>query len=366
MILTVYMLFFFAASVFRVEKQHDTSTYPIATILQTTNYRLYNVGRELSYTVLKEWESLKVTIKPFKSNDSLVVEERPYPAEYVQNQDVRVCQRDTYLVLLYPSRVKDAGIRKFIRKNVPQGIVIKGRKVNRVFVIAVRNSDKESMLLIRKEKEEHGDIIISPHQDSLAKLAQSVWDGFLWIRNHCSHAVFAIKADPDEVIFLGNLINYLSHVPARRFYGGNYREFVMKARKEGDDLVYFPKDYPYSTKVYYVSGGLVILTVDIIDYLIVGAKHEPFFGRMTDDFMIGAVLNRVGISPQAEIIPNCTLFIDNNPIRNLTVADYNRVSHDVVVYHRIKKEQQLEEALRVFGKRIFKPTGCSRICFTRH
>ena len=336
---------------------YNINIYPITITLRLTTNRQPCTKNELNWTVVKEWESLKEPLQPFISNDSLIVEERPYPFDYVQNQDVHVCQEDTYLVLLYLSRVNEVGIRNLIRRNVPQGVVINGKKVNRLFVIAVRNSDKSNMHFIRQEKKEYGDIIISPHQDSKSRIAISVWDGFLWIRNHCSHAVFAAKVDPDEVIFLGNLINYLSHVPTKRFYGGNYRECVMKARKDGDLFVYFPKDYPYCTKVYYVSGALAILTIDLIDHLIVGAMYEPFFGLCTDDFMIGAVLNRVGILPQRLTFPNCTLLeLNLNP--NNSYVDYVRVSDHVVVYHGMKKEKQLAEALQVFSNRIFKPTGC--------
>lgn len=338
-----------------VLKSYDTKYCIIVEMLETITYRLSSIALEQNTTVIREWESLKGTVYPFKSKDGMVIEERPYPADYYHNQGVSVCHGDTFLVLLYLSRVRDAGIRNLIRRNTPQGIVINGKKVNRVFIVAVSN--KENMPFIQKEKEEYGDIIISPHHDSKSTIAKSAWDGFMWIRHHCKSAVFAAKADPDEVIFLGNLINYLSHVPRVRFYGGNYREFVMKARKEGDILVYFPSDYPYVTKVSYVSGALVILSLDIIDYLIVGAKYEPFFGRSTDDFMIGAVLNRVGIYPYRINLPNCTLLeLTTDP--NNSYEDYIRVSNQVVVYHGMKREKQLAEALDVFGSRVFIPTGC--------
>ena len=320
------------------------------------HYRSNTIG-ELNVTIVKEWEALGETIHPFKSKDEMVVEIRPNPVDYKQNNDVAICRSDTYLILFYPSRVMDAGIRKLIRRNVPQGVIVNGKRVNRVFVIAVSESDKEKLEFIQEEKAVYGDIVISLHQDSLASIAQSVWDGFLWIRNHCKHTVFAAKVDPDEVIFLGNLTNYLGHAPRVRFYGGNYREFVMKARKEGDKLVYFPIDYPYTSRVTYVSGALIILSMDIIDYIIVGAQYEPFFARCTDDFMIGAVLNRVGIIPNRLIIPNCTLLeLNTNP--NNSYEDYNKVSNHVVVYHGMKKEEQLAEALRVFGSRILTSTGC--------
>lgn len=73
--------------------------------------------------------------------------------------------------------------------------------------------------------------------------------------------------------------------------------------------------------------------------------------------MIGAVLNRVGVFPNRFIIPNCTLLeLNTNP--NNSYEDYNKVSNHVVVYHGMKKEEQLAEALRVFGSRILTSTGC--------
>lgn len=361
---TFILLFLFFLSQIHSNNSDEAWNDPLLESLATTTYRISSLLRKPNRTVVKEWESLKRTVHPFKSKDEEIVDERPHPADYLQNQDVSVCHQNTYLVLLYPSRVLDASIRNLIRRNVPQGIVISGKKVNRVFVVAVRYSDRRNMLFIQKEKEKYGDILISPHEDSKSRIAKSVWDGFLWVRHHCKHAVFAAKADPDEVIFLGNLINYLGRVPTTRFYGGNYREFVMKARKKGDRFRYFPMDYPYVTWVSYVSGALIILSLDVIDHLIVGAQYEPFFGSWTDDFMVGAVLNRVRIYPHRNYLLNCTL-LQLNTEQTLSYSDFKRVSNLVVVYHGMKKASQLAAALRAFGNRMFVATGCWFVCYSQ-
>ena len=50
-------------------------------------------------------------------------------------------------------------------------------------------------------------------------------------------------------------------------------------------------------KPLYVSGPAEIMTQDTVNYAIEGASFEPLFARNTDDFMLGAILNRVGIFP---------------------------------------------------------------------
>lgn len=68
------------------------------------HYRSNTIG-ELNVTIVKEWEALGETIHPFKSKDEMVVEIRPNPVDYKQNNDVAICRSDTYLILFYPSRV---------------------------------------------------------------------------------------------------------------------------------------------------------------------------------------------------------------------------------------------------------------------
>ena len=84
--------------------------------LDTSFHYGSNTLGELNLTIVKEWEALGETIHPFKTKDEMVVEIRPNPVDYKQNNDVAVCRSDTYLILFYPSRVMDAGIRKLIRR----------------------------------------------------------------------------------------------------------------------------------------------------------------------------------------------------------------------------------------------------------
>ena len=75
-------------------------------------------------------------------------------------------------------------------------------------------------------------IIVSRHPDAYSRIAKSVWDGLIWTRDHCSKARFAGKFDPDAIVFLGNLVNYLRNAPTKRYYGGRKLSYYAHPRDE--------------------------------------------------------------------------------------------------------------------------------------
>lgn len=115
-----------------------------------------------------------------------------------------------------------------------------------------------------------------------------VWDGYIWIRDHCHSAVFAGKFDSDAVFLLGNLIALLLQYPVKRFYGGRVNPIrTIEPRKENTTTIHStPFDYPEERRFSFCSGAAFLLSLDSIDYLVAGAQYEPFF-MCADDLMTG-------------------------------------------------------------------------------
>lgn len=328
--------------------------------LVTLQYRVYpfyyqgiaKKGYKQLDSIVTEWEDVMRSIPKFHSNDTRFKNADPYPIDSISNAHIDVCTVRTYLLMIYPSRFRDSGIRQLIRQYIPQSISVMGRIINRIFVIAVDDNDREELRVIRNESSVFGDIIISHHKDSLSLIAQTVWDGLMWAREHCSEARFVGKFDPDTIVFLGNLISVLQTVNTSRFFGGRECVFHIKPFKDGDRYFYFPKDYPYERIVYYVSGPAEIMTQDTVNYAIEGASFEPLFARNTDDFMLGAILNRVGIFPFKLGNNGCRFMLYNEEVK--IDGDYGLLPNNTCVFHHVKQEQSLRGAIQVLGNRLYK------------
>lgn len=327
----------------------------------TLQYRVYplcyhrearNGYKQLDY-IVSEWEEVMRSIPKFHSNDTRFKSADPYPIDSISNAHIDVCTVRTYLLMIYPSRLRDSGIRLLIRQYIPQSISVMGRIINRVFVIAVDDNDREELRVIRNESSVFGDIIVSHHKDSLSLIAQTVWDGLIWAREHCSEARFVGKFDPDTIVFLGNLISLLQTVNTSRFFGGRERTFHIRAYKDGDRYFYFPRDYPYERIVYYVSGPAEIMSQDTLNYAIEGASFEPVFAMNTDDFMLGAILNRVGIFPFKLRNTGCRFMLYNEEVK--IDGDYGLLPNNTCVFHHVKQEQSLRSAIQVLNNRLYKP-----------
>lgn len=331
-------------------------------VYDVNNYRLYGAAVKTPYvrnqyanrSVFKEWKAIWKERSTFRSNDSMLLYKRPYPIDSILNRDVHICSPDTFLIMMTPVRQQDFSIRQVMRKVIPQGIIVEGKKINRVFVISVADNDREKMREVRKEMELYGDIIISRHEDAYSSIHLYVWDGYLWIRDHCHSAVYAGKFETDAIHFLGNLITLLSHYPTRRLYGGRSIPYTIKARNKRStvDVWSVPFDYPGSTSCHFVSGVSNVLSMDTLDYLITGAAYEPFF-VCADDQMTGLILHRVGIEAIEIGTMNCPYQI----LRHNCEGKYREMSNAplcMCCYDSFKDVKDYEKAVAYFGQRIYK------------
>lgn len=338
--------------------------------LSPVNYRLccglsrnaFVRNKYMNMSIANEWRNYWKGSMEYHSNDSKVLFIRPSPIDSVLNQDVNICSSDTFLIMMFPIRKNDYQLRQLIRRAIPQGIVIEGKTINRLFVIALADHDREGYKRVREEKSNYGDIIISRHQDQYVSIPLSVWDGYIWIRDHCHSAVFAGKFDSDAVFLLGNLVSLLLQYPTKRFYGGGKPSLrTMEARKGNTTNVYsIPYDYPEKRRFTFTSGAVILLSLDSVDYLVTGVQYEPYF-VCADDYMTGFILDRVGIQSIHMGTENCAFVILNKFDCGGKYMNRSLLPNCLVCYHGDKTLVDYNESLHFFGDRLYSTSLQERV-----
>lgn len=300
-------------------------------------------------SIAEEWFYHMGKPKKLHSNDTAVPHIDPYPIDYLVNGDLNICSNDTFLLMLYPIRFSDRAMRDILRSVIPQGIVIDGKTVNRLFVIAIDDKDRMGYRQMREEKKQFHDILISRHNDTYYSVPLSVWDGLIWARDHCHDSAYVGKFDPDAIIMLGNLIGFLLRAPIKRLYGGRVTYNYLKSRT-GDSILWtVPFDYPEKRRVDFISGPAVLMTLDVVDYLVTGAEFEPFFAVAADDLMAGAILSRIGISPKELSRNGCPFMIwRKGRWRNDAL-----LPNCFAVYHDVKNISTFREIIAYYGEKIY-------------
>ena len=224
------------------------------------------------------------------------------PIEYGLKQNMMwnlnsVCQKDTFILLMYFLYKGDIERRKIIRRYVKQGMVVDGKKINYVFVVASPYRDKFMLKFLWAENRRFGDILVSTHEDNYSNMTITVLDAFMWVRDYCSQAQYIARVDGDVWIHLGNLVRYLKTVPKKRYYGGSLA--LGRVEKEGmvyKDIKIVPKDYP-KKRWYFNFGGANIYSNDVVPFINIGTKYLDLIIPVSEDMLIGEILRRAGIDP---------------------------------------------------------------------
>lgn len=144
---------FFSKSILHVLEQQ---LYPFP-LITMDNYRLYGEtvrtpfvrNQYANLSVVEEWNSIWSGVRSFHSNDTMVLYKRAAPIDSIINRNVRICSPDTFLIMMTPVRKQDYSIRQLLRKIIPQGLVIQGKKINRVFIVSIMDNEREQIKEIR-------------------------------------------------------------------------------------------------------------------------------------------------------------------------------------------------------------------------
>ena len=328
---------------------------------QWIHYRIYeDSGYELFQTNTRKWKDLNdyhqvyrkrgLNISTFHTTDKEWEGSKPYSIDYSVNRGIHVCQNDTFLLAVFLSRSNSREMRDVIRQLIPQNTIVNGRRVNHVFVVAYEDNDRESILSIRKENEEYGDIIVSLHEDKYILLTTTSFNAYTWIAYHCTTTQYVGKFDLDTFIFWGNLIQYLEQAPRYGYFGGRRLGYAFQTRCSSQKNYAVPCDYPVKRYVKYNSGGGILFSRDIIEYLVVGEMYQPLFVT-AEDIMTGAVLNDAGIIPTELKMNGCKYMVwiqDNHGY----YKNYTRIPRGISVFHYVKRIERYKEMIQYFRNRL--------------
>lgn len=285
---------------------------------------VHETFRKNNYTITKKFFSHDPSFVPIK-----------YKARQnmIWNQQ-SVCQKDTFILLVYFLYKNDVGRRNVIRQYVKQGMMVDGQKINYVFVVASPRRDKPTMKLLRRENKRFKDILVSVHEDSYSNMTLTALDAFMWVRDYCKQAQYIGRVDGDVWIQLGNLIHYLKTVPKKGYYGGSLA--LGRMDEEGmvyKDLKIIPKDYP-KRRWLFNFGGANLYSNDVVPFINIGTMYMDLIIPVSEDVLIGEILRRAGIDPypaphdyvlyvnhysmlEGGVIPKNAIFIHG--IKNMTV-----------------------------------------------
>ena len=123
----------------------------------------------------------------------------------IWNEESNYCN-GTFLFLLYFVHVNDEERRDLIRKYVKQGMIVEGKRINYVFVVASPIRNDYAVARVKNENERHKDILLSVHEDNYMNITLTHLDAMLWVRDYCRDTIFVGRVDGDVWIHFGNLI----------------------------------------------------------------------------------------------------------------------------------------------------------------
>ena len=236
----------------------------------------------------------------FISNDTRFI---TIPYEVKQNMlwnNASVCNTATFLLLVYFVHVRDLERRNLIRQYVKQGMIVDGKKINYVFVVASPLRKKEVLHDIKEENTKNGDILLSVHEDNYPNITITHLDAMLWVRDYCKETVFVARVDGDVWIHLGNLIHYLKSIQPYRYYGGGIPwSGIIEHGAVYKSIHTIPFDFPAQRWTANV-GGAILYSRDVIPFINIGTQYMEILLPLSDDNTIGEILSRAGIKPSAK------------------------------------------------------------------
>ena len=293
--------------------------------------------KKYKYSYVHEaFRSHNQTIHKFVTNDTSF-----RPTNYVMKQNMvwdhrSVCSNDTFVFLFYPVFQKDYKRRQLIREYVKQDMIVDGKQIN--YMIVVATDDKTVISGLEKENELFHDLLVSVHVDNYANLTYTTLDSFMWVRDYCKTAQFVSKVDGDTWTHFGNLVHYLKSVPCSSFYGGlPWGAFFRPGgRTHGSQVT--PYDYVGRGFIFNV-GGAYILSADLIPFINIGTEYVDVIVPGCEDCMIGEILGMIGVKLYGKS-KDYIVYI------NITPGKLGIIPPNSIFIHNLKSMPLLSEVYR--------------------
>ena len=311
MLLSISLVsFLFFSTIVRVQ----SSAIASPKLKQLLHYSIY----KYEY-VHKEFRRNNCTIGKFISNDTGYESINYRIRLNVLWNNHSVCRPSSFAIILYLMFKRDYERRSFLRQHLAQGMIVKGKRIEYMFVVAVEEDNYQLQRELQEENRIYNDMLISLHKDNRANITITVLDALLWARDYCSEVSYVLKVDGDSFINLGNLVTYLSTVPRTRFYGGLAIRDTYRRRSVEKRAWYVPDDYPIEKTYYFNLGWGIILSNDLVPYIVIGTEYIDLLIR-ADDPLIGDILSRISVFPFGDskgYIIACNHYLGTTPPNNI-------------------------------------------------
>ena len=231
----------------------------------------------------------------FVSNDTGFI-----PLTYNMKQNMMwnhhsVCTNKTFVLLMYFTCRHELERRNLIRHYVKQNMIIDGMIVNYVMIVAAGANETSALNELKKENEEFNDMLVSLHEDNYRNWPITVLDAYMWVRDYCLQASYAVKVDGDTWVHLGNLIHYLRDAPRERLYCGMPHHVFFRGGQKYKRIQVFPHDFP-GQWITLNLGACNVLSRDVIPFVNIGAQFMDYIWPACEDILIAEVLRKGGIN----------------------------------------------------------------------
>lgn len=218
----------------------------------------------------------------------------PYPHRFLIDAS-HLCSPSTEVVFLVHSLHNYADRRQAIREtwggaavggNWPRASI--GFRVILAFVLGL-NHDGSLDKLLKKESEEHRDIIQGDFFEDYHNMTLKSLLGLKWVHDYCPHAKFLIKSDDDMIINVPYLLDVLARTNMTRALLGPYNENSRVMRRGKWSIPY--DVFPFYYYPPYESGAAYVISGDLVEPLFTSSQFVPSI--FIDDVYITGILAEV-------------------------------------------------------------------------
>lgn len=273
-----------------------------------------------------------------------------HPLSYEVKQNMiwnnrSVCTNNTFVLLMFFTYSSDVERRNTIRRYIKQGMIVDGKVVNYVQIIAA--NETERIVLFEKENEQWQDLLISHHTDIREYWPITVFDAYMWVRDYCKQVKYVSKVDGDIWVHLGNLVHLLQSAPPVLYYGGHVVNGILHSGRYYKGVKYSPSDCP-EHPVSFNTGGGNFVSQDVVPYISIGTKYLDYILPAAEDILIGYMLRKAGI--RARGVPGFRVILLFERLPNSTIP------RDAVFVH-IRGLRTFEEVYRNYSSIATYPYG---------
>ncbi|KAJ8377641.1 hypothetical protein AAFF_G00254860 [Aldrovandia affinis] len=224
----------------------------------------------------------------------------PHRYRWILDEPEKCAGHGPFLVLMVPVAPWDRGARDAIRASWGNETLVPGVVIRRLFLLGLPWAGLEAELQgeIRRESQEHGDLLQGDFLDSYRNLTIKTMLMMEWLVQRCPTAAYAAKVDTDMFLNLELLIRLLGPDPAprkRSYITGALIIGGMVRRDKGSKWYMPPEVYPKPTYPLYISGNAYVFSMDLPRRILEASRQvRPVH---LEDVYLGMCLEHLGLRP---------------------------------------------------------------------